>query len=925
LEQLILSNEWGEFKAGKWRKVESNNRGGLNILRHLPRELQNLNRLVVLIAGGDWNFSSKDFNAWTIADINWIRNMHHLEYLNLSNNNLQNFPDISRLKNIRVLHLNNNKISKVGNLKKLVLLEEIYLSNNLIDDVNFLADVKNLKTIDLHSNQIRDITALKSHIEKLGISNSKWETNTINIASNPLETPPIEVINIGKEAVLGYFRDIKLGKPFINDEIKLILVGNSEVGKTTLAKYLDNEKKLTDRHDPTLWMEERHIQSKYKVRRLGGKCIINLFDFGGHDYYHDTHHLLFGTNCLYIVLWDKETNRLNFRTTHQTFEGREIKVQVQDYPLKYWLDSVKHFSKEIETENFDFDIEKERGYNSLALVIQNKVNSFEEIDHLDNKGIKKNYPFIFEFLNMSIINERRNLEYFDSVFTEMLEKGNLIGAKLPGYYGVIKESLINYNGNPILDIEEFRQYCNRLLKPAISLQQARFLAHYLKQLGIVLFYPKGNPDDKIFLKKDWILKSIYVLFEKLPERGGEFKESYIYEVLRGNLSEEYIVSFIEILLEFKVIVKHPLDDSYIAPLYLPLTPSSTVKLFIDEVKIPHRRFIYNGFIHKNVTLSLFQEYGRFALAETKNYTHFSYYWKDGLIIKDPATGELILIQFFIGDNDGNAFIDIVKLNKLEKSKFSEDLISFIKTINKDFDIEEMVTVDGENFVSLDILNTNAKNGKLIFTEKRKKDLEEEKPLITYHKLKDFIMFLDDGIKRKKVVISYSKKDLTRVHTFIRYLKPLVDLELIEQPWYCTLANPGDVWDEKIQSKFKEADFVFFMVSEYFYSVDYIVKKEIKTVIDRYDFDKSVKIIPIILEHYDWERKPPYNLKRFSAMPFQAKPVSDFNNEKLAWNTITSAVRKMIEMDLDPADTDLISREMQEFYERQVEGKLDKNS
>ncbi|HEX2548684.1 MAG TPA: TIR domain-containing protein, partial [Gammaproteobacteria bacterium] len=225
----------------------------------------------------------------------------------------------------------------------------------------------------------------------------------------------------------------------------------------------------------------------------------------------------------------------------------------------------------------------------------------------------------------------------------------------------------------------------------------------------------------------------------------------------------------------------------------------------------------------------------------------------------------------------------------------------------------------------DILNTNAKNGKLIFTEKRKKDLEEEKPLITYHKLKDFIMFLDDGIKRKKVVISYSKKDLTRVHTFIRYLKPLVDLELIEQPWYCTLANPGDVWDEKIQSKFKEADFVFFMVSEYFYSVDYIVKKEIKTVIDRYDFDKSVKIIPIILEHYDWERKPPYNLKRFSAMPFQAKPVSDFNNEKLAWNTITSAVRKMIEMDLDPADTDLISREMQEFYERQVEGKLDKNS
>ena len=61
------------------------------------------------------------------------------------------------------------------------------------------------------------------------------------------------------------------------------------------------------------------------------------------------------------------------------------------------------------------------------------------------------------------------------------------------------------------------------------------------------------------------------------------------------------------------------------------------------------------------------------------------------------------------------------------------------------------------------------------------------------------------------------------------------------------------------------------------------------------------------------------------MPFQAKPISDFKNEKLAWNTITAAIRKMIEKDLDPAETDFLAREMQEFYERQVEGKLDNNS
>ena len=151
------------------------------------------------------------------------------------------------------------------------------------------------------------------------------------------------------------------------------------------------------------------------------------------------------------------------------------------------------------------------------------------------------------------------------------------------------------------------------------------------------------------------------------------------------------------------------------------------------------------------------------------------------------------------------------------------------------------------------------------------------------------------------------------------------MELIEQPWYCTTLNPADDWDLKIKSKFEEADIIFFMVSEYFYSTPYIVEKEVKSAIDRYNKDKSVKIIPIILEHYQWGRKEPYNLQRFSALPFQAKPISDFNNEKLAWNTITVCVRAMIEKDLDPGKIDIISRELQEIYERQVEGKLDFNT
>lgn len=81
-----------------------------------------------------------------------------------------------------------------------------------------------------------------------------------------------------------------------------------------------------------------------------------------------------------------------------------------------------------------------------------------------------------------------------------------------------------------------------------------------------------------------------------------------------------------------------------------------------------------------------------------------------------------------------------------------------------------------------------------------------------------------------------------------------------------------------------------MVSEYFYSPKYIVDNEIKTAINRYDNGENIKIVPVILEFYDWGRKELYNLQRFSALLYQAKPISDFHNPKLAWSTITTSVK-----------------------------------
>ena len=928
IEKLILSNEWAAYRNIKWHKIQSKNKLGKNYLGNLHPSLSKLKNLKHLIAGGDWNDGKSWWNRWRIYDLSIVLSLPNLEYLNISNSKITTVPTLSKLKKLRILHLNNNEIANVNIRSNCISLEEIYLSNNQLTSISFVKFLLFAKTIDLHGNRIKSLASIISQFGRMNITNSKWEQNTINIAKNPLEQPPMEIVNISKEAVISYFNDLSKGGSFINKDVKLILVGNSEVGKTTLAKYLNNEIELDKEHPATHWLEEKQLKSKYIIEKIKEKCNINLFDFGGHDYFHDTHHLFFSKNTVYLLLWDKETNNLNYRILNQRNNKSEtIEVKTQDYPIKYWLDSIKYFTKEKETQNFDFEIEKEDKFNSLTLLIQNKANSTDEIVHLNNSAIIKHYPFVFEFVNISLRPNKRNLHYLDSLITELLNKTEIIGSKLPEYYRTVKNNIKIYQDKPILSIKEFNNYCNRFLQENIDIEQTTFLAEYLKQIGIILYYPNSASGDKIYIKKKWVIDQIYKILEGLNEKNGEFDREHIKSTLPKNSNKADLESIIQLMSEFKIIFEHPESNSFIAPLYLPTHPIKAVELFIDSKKIPYRRFLYNGFIHKNVILTFFQEYGKLVIKEKSNLDKgLYYYWKDGLVIKDSTSNEIVMVQFNIGETEGNAFIDVFQINNASETKFIQEIVGFLKEINMEYEIEEMVTLDGIDYVSLEVLNKNAEEGRLIFSESRISiDRDIVVPAKKEFKLKDYNMFLTNGIKKKKVVISYSKKDLVPVHTLIRYLKPLIDLELIEQPWYCTLANPADEWDTKIQSKFKEADIVFFMVSEYFYSTEYIVEKEIKVAIDRYEKDKSVKIIPIILEHYEWGRKEPYNLKRFSALPFQAKPISDFNNEKLAWNTITVFVRAMIEKDLDPGKSDIISRELQEIYERQVEGKLDFNT
>lgn len=914
IEELILSNEWAEYDNGKWYKNISKNEGGRNTLSDFPIEIEKLNNLKLLISGGDWNDGNEKWNRWNIRNIKPLLNLNKLEYLNLSNNVIEVIPSLQKFEKIKILHLNNNLISKINNRAIIPTLQELYLSNNKIGSSSFLNKFPSCITIDIHGNRIKDLTPIKELIQIINISNTKWEINTINVAKNPLESPPMEFINIGKEAVISYFKDMIERKSYINKDVKLILVGNSEVGKTTLAKYLNNEKGLDEAHPPTHWMEEMQLKSKHIITKIKEKCNINLFDFGGHDYFHDTHHLFFGKNAIYLLLWNTETNKLNVRTTKMLNSNSDIEeVETQDYPIKYWLDSIKYYTKEKEAENFDFQIEKKDEYSTQVILIQNKVEELNQINHLNNNEITKNYSFINDFINISL-KPKRNLLHLDSLITETLNATEILGVKLPKYYGIIKKSIRNYSGDPIISIDEFEKYCSSLLSEPINKLQAVYLANYLNQVGTILYKPTIERKEKVYINKKWVIEKIHLILNGLLELNGKFDDNYLEKTLSKSdmkMSKDIII----LMKDFKIIFEHPDSKKYIAPLYLPSDPIKAVKLFLDSNVAPYRKIQYTGFIHKNVILDFFQEYGKLVIKENSSKDSF-YYWRNGLIIKDLASNDIVMVRFNLGDDNGNASIDILKLNNNSSTDFVNEIIKYFHKINDGYETEEMVSENGSEYIPLSLIYHNEKEKNWTFKYNSK-----------YYKLGDFKMHLNTTNKMKKIFISYSKQDILLVNKFIDHLSALKRDGKVSN-WYCTELKAGTEWDLEINNHFEESDIVCFMISPNFMRTQYIHEYEIAKAFERKKKNPKFKIIPIILDFCRWSTEV-NNLNEFTALPYTGKPVVDFDNQNMAWYIIEECLRLIIEEDFDNTGETLynnkaLPQDILKIYQRIIEGKVDRN-
>jgi len=222
-----------------------------------------------------------------------IGQLSGLQVLNLGRNSISSLPEaIGQLSGLQVLHLDENSISSLPEaIGQLSGLQKLYLQGNSISSLpEAIGQLSQLHVLRLGENRIGSLPEALSQLSQLQV---------LLLEGNPLNPQFAAAYSQGTEVLLGYLRSIAQD-PVRSNEAKLILVGEGEVGKTSLLGAL--------RGDP--WEENRPTTHGIEIKPVTVKdphrdteIKLNGWDFGGQPVYRPTHQLFFSAPAVYLVVW----------------------------------------------------------------------------------------------------------------------------------------------------------------------------------------------------------------------------------------------------------------------------------------------------------------------------------------------------------------------------------------------------------------------------------------------------------------------------------------------------------------------------------------------------------------------------------------------------------------------------------------------
>ncbi|MFN3850530.1 MAG: COR domain-containing protein [Spirosomataceae bacterium] len=303
----------------------------------------------------------------------------------------------------------------------------------------------------------------------------------IYLKGNPITTPPVEILEKGREAVIRYFEKLeKEGKDYIY-EAKLTLVGEGGAGKTSLQRKIKNEKAdLPTGDERTRGIEVVDWEFQDKE---GNNYTAHIWDFGGQDVYYPVHRFFLTDNAVYVLMASTRYSVHNF---------------------EYWIPTIYQF-----------------GGKSPIVLVQNCDNGNQKSwDDVNVFYTNPEYNLRKPFYKVNLLSaDATELKKLKSYLEQQVADLPHIGKPVPKSWVKVREALQDKaKQTDTITYTDFENLCRTVddeaFEKAIDIED---LGKFLHDLGIILwYYEKPELRHLVILKPEWAMNAVYKIIDDEP-------------------------------------------------------------------------------------------------------------------------------------------------------------------------------------------------------------------------------------------------------------------------------------------------------------------------------------------------------------------------------------------------------------------------
>lgn len=767
-------------------------------------------------------------------------------------------------------------------------LEEVSLVRNCIAELP--RGIEFLSTLKILNLEGAGICALPA-----GFRDCSTLTH-LYLHNNPaLDLPPEilgptarEVVSLGlistaPRVLIDYYEARLLGGRPLN-EIKLLLLGRGECGKTSVSRRL-RENQFLEGQTETPGIDIRRWITRYE----NNDVMVHMWDFAGQEITHETHRYFLTERSIYLIVLDGRGG--------QQMEEAE-----------YWLQHVERFG----TRN-DGDHQE----RSPVIVVLNKWKSPGPYE-VERRRIQREYPNVRAFVEVDC-KSGFGIEELRNEIRHILNHMPAVQQMWPLSYFKVREILTELAAKPkreerrpFLTWSAFKGVC---VSCGVSdSDQQESLADSLNSLGMALYYGSDvRLRDTRVLNPNWAANGLYGLLRGVQRMPFEGKQGVLWtgdltSILKEGLTDmdgdrgasidDYpkethgvnVHTFLVELMQDRemgfLAGEHNGHALFLLPSLLPIDEPPldqfNIAAHIDGSELRFR------FLYELLPAGIMSRF----IVRTHLLSESAFRWQRGVVLEWEGS-----IALVIAERRRNPRIDIHLRGGTENTR--QQLAGIIRmnireierTLPGGFGSKEELdlTIPGDQYESVDkLLRLEFENQPVqVMTDEGAvqipvtPELEQLQPATARR-----------NAKHLKVFVSYAHANYSMLGHLRTHLDVLLNEQMI-QWWYDGKIRPGSEWDGRIRKELGDADVIIFLISNAFFASRYINGVELFEARRRAEAG-DVRVLPVLLEetpsfgHHEW-------LSTLQALPVQngvLRPMNSYRHQVKGWNLVQHALRSI---------------------------------